>query len=73
MDPIELRRRNLDSRRAHPYVTGLTTAGRGPVDYDSGDYPRCMALALEALDLPAGAARAGAAACARAAISASAS
>jgi len=37
----------------HPYATGLTTAGRGPVDYDSGDYPRCMALALEALDLPA--------------------
>jgi CO/xanthine dehydrogenase Mo-binding subunit len=53
LDPIELRRRNLVPADRHPYATGLTTAGRGPVDYDSGDYPRCMALALEALDLPA--------------------
>ena len=53
LDPIELRRRNLVTADRHPYATGLTTAGRGPVDYDSGDYPRCMALALEALDLPA--------------------
>jgi len=53
MDPIELRRRNLVPADRHPYATGLSTAGRGPVDYDSGDYPRCMALALEALDLPA--------------------
>src|SRR4029077_20231188 len=36
-----------------PYATGLATAGRGPVDYDSGDYARCMELALEALDRPA--------------------
>src|SRR4029077_10774186 len=36
-----------------PYATGLSTAGRGPVDYDTGDYPRCMNLALETLDLPA--------------------
>src|SRR6266851_4095583 len=53
MDPVELRRRNLVPADRHPYATGLTTAGRGPVDYDSGDYPRCMALALEALDLRA--------------------
>ena len=53
MDPLELRRRNLVPADRHPYATGLTTGGRGPVDYDSGDYPRCMALALEALDLPA--------------------
>jgi CO/xanthine dehydrogenase Mo-binding subunit len=53
MDPLELRRRNLVTADRHPYATGLTTAGRGPVDYDSGDFPRCMALALEALDLPA--------------------
>jgi len=53
MDPVELRRRNLVPADRHPYATGLTTGGRGPVDYDSGDYPRCMALALEALDLPA--------------------
>ena len=53
MDPFELRRRNLIPADRHPYATGLDTAGRGPVDYDSGDYPRCMDLALEALDLPA--------------------
>jgi CO/xanthine dehydrogenase Mo-binding subunit len=53
MDPIELRRRNLVARDRHPYATGLTTAGRGPVDYDSGDYARCMDLALDALDVPA--------------------
>ncbi|HXJ81066.1 MAG TPA: xanthine dehydrogenase family protein molybdopterin-binding subunit [Candidatus Methylomirabilis sp.] len=53
MDAIELRRRNLVSADRHPYSTGLTTAGRGPVDYDSGNYARCMELALDALDVPA--------------------
>ena len=53
LDPIELRRRNLIGPERYPYATGLTTAGRGPVEYDSGDYPRCLALALETLDLPA--------------------
>jgi CO/xanthine dehydrogenase Mo-binding subunit len=53
MDPIELRRRNLIPAITAPYVTGLTTAGRGPVNYESGDFPRCMDLALEALDVPA--------------------
>ena len=53
LDPVELRRRNLIPAGRYPYVTGLTTSGRGPVNYDSGDFPRCLALALEALDLPA--------------------
>jgi carbon-monoxide dehydrogenase large subunit len=53
LDPIELRRRNLIPADRLPYDTGLTTAGRGPVVYDSGDFPRCMELALQALDLPA--------------------
>ena len=53
VDPVEIRRRNLVPADRHPYATGLTTAGRGPVDYDTGDYPRCMELALETLDLPA--------------------
>jgi aerobic carbon-monoxide dehydrogenase large subunit len=52
-DPLELRRRNLVPADRHPYATGLGTAGRGAVDYDSGNFPRCMELALEALDLPA--------------------
>jgi carbon-monoxide dehydrogenase large subunit len=51
-DPVEIRRRNLVGPEAHPYDTGLGTVGRGPVVYDSGDYPRCMALALDALGLP---------------------
>src|SRR5262249_15804067 len=41
------------ARERTPYETGLGTAGRGPVVYDSGDYPRCLQLALEALDLAA--------------------
>src|SRR5580765_17905 len=53
VDPVEIRRRNLVPADRHPYATGLATAGRGPVDYDTGDYPRCMDLALETLDLPA--------------------
>jgi carbon-monoxide dehydrogenase large subunit len=53
MDPIEVRRRNLIPPEAQPYDTGLGTVGRGPVVYDSGDYPRCFELALEALDYPA--------------------
>src|SRR5262249_58283457 len=52
-DPIELRMMNLIPRDRHPYATGLTTAGRGPVDYDSGDFARCMDLALDALDMKA--------------------
>jgi carbon-monoxide dehydrogenase large subunit len=53
MDPVEVRRRNLIQPGDHPYDTGLTTAGRGPVVYDSGDYVRCMELALDALDYQA--------------------
>ena len=53
IDPVEIRRRNLVPADRHPYATGLTTAGRGPVEYDTGDYPRCMDQALETLDLPA--------------------
>jgi len=53
MDPIELRRRNLIPPIAKPYVTGLTAAGRGPVNYESGEFRRCMELAVDALDLPA--------------------
>jgi CO/xanthine dehydrogenase Mo-binding subunit len=49
VDPVELRRRNLIPAGSFPYRTGLGTAARGPVVYDSGDYPRCMAAALDAL------------------------
>jgi carbon-monoxide dehydrogenase large subunit len=50
LDPVEVRRRNLIPSDAQPYDTGLDTVGRGPVVYDSGDYPRCMEAALAALD-----------------------
>jgi aerobic carbon-monoxide dehydrogenase large subunit len=53
LDPIEVRRRNLIPSSAHPYNTGLGTVGRGPVVYDSGNFPRCFELALEALDYAA--------------------
>jgi CO/xanthine dehydrogenase Mo-binding subunit len=53
LDPIEIRRRNLLQPHELPHDTGLRTVGRGPVVYDSGDYPRCMDVALRALDLPA--------------------
>jgi carbon-monoxide dehydrogenase large subunit len=53
LDPVEVRRRNLIQPGEHPYDTGLRTVGRGPVVYDSGDFPRCMDLALEMLDVPA--------------------
>jgi carbon-monoxide dehydrogenase large subunit len=53
IDPIEVRRRNLIAADRFPYATGLTTAGRGPVTYDSGDYPRCFETALETLDVAA--------------------
>jgi carbon-monoxide dehydrogenase large subunit len=53
LDPLEVRRRNLIRPEEQPYNTGLNTAGRGPVIYDSGDYPHCMELATRALDVPA--------------------
>ena len=39
MEPVELRRRNLVSRFPHPSPLGWT--------YDSGDYRRCLDLAVE--------------------------
>jgi carbon-monoxide dehydrogenase large subunit len=51
MDRIEVRRRNLIPAGSFPYNTGLGTAARGPVVYDSGDFPRCMTAALDALRL----------------------
>jgi carbon-monoxide dehydrogenase large subunit len=44
LDRIEMRRRNLIPPEAMPFRTGLDYT------YDSGDFPRNMALALEAAD-----------------------
>jgi aerobic carbon-monoxide dehydrogenase large subunit len=50
VDPVELRLRNLVEASEMPYATGTHTDGH-PVVYDSGDYRRLLALALERFDL----------------------
>lgn len=50
VDPVEVRRRNVIPAGSFPYDTGLVTANRGPVVYDSGDFPQCLEAALAALD-----------------------
>jgi carbon-monoxide dehydrogenase large subunit len=42
IDPVELRRRNIVRTFPHPSALGLT--------YDSGDYERCLDLALQAVE-----------------------
>ncbi|MCR0982713.1 xanthine dehydrogenase family protein molybdopterin-binding subunit [Roseomonas populi] len=48
LDRAEIRRRNLVPGDRMPYATPLKTRGGMQVVLDSGDYPRCMAMALEA-------------------------
>ena len=50
MDRTEIRRRNLIKPDAMPYTTPLKTRAGSPVKYDSGDFPKCQAMALEAAD-----------------------
>ncbi len=50
IEPAELRRRNLVQPDQIPYTTGYPAGRRGYV-YDSGDYPRLLALALDKLDV----------------------
>ena len=47
LDPGEIRRRNLIQPEQMPYSVGLVFRDGKPVTYDSGDYPRCQAEALE--------------------------
>jgi carbon-monoxide dehydrogenase large subunit len=46
MDPAEIRRRNFIPPEAMPYEVGTTTLGHRVV-YDSGDFPRLFAWALD--------------------------
>jgi aerobic carbon-monoxide dehydrogenase large subunit len=46
LDPAEIRRRNFIPAERMPYDLGTTTHGSGVV-YDSGDFPRLFAWALE--------------------------
>ncbi len=48
MDPVELRRRNLIQPEQIPYTTGLP-GGRHGVVYDSGDYPKLLEMAVDAI------------------------
>jgi aerobic carbon-monoxide dehydrogenase large subunit len=46
----EVRRRNLVPPDKMPYVTPLKTRAGSPVALDSGDFPACQRMALEAVD-----------------------
>lgn len=61
LDRAEIRRRNLVPRDAMPYTTPMKTRAGTPVKYDSGDFPRCQAMALERIDYDGFAARQAAA------------
>ena len=50
IDKAELRRRNLIPPDLMPYKMGLIFRDGAPVVYDSGDYPRCQAMALDCCD-----------------------
>ena len=52
MDRGEIRRRNLIPPEAMPYEMPLKTRAGTPVKADSGDFPGCQAIALEAADRP---------------------
>ncbi|HYM19000.1 MAG TPA: xanthine dehydrogenase family protein molybdopterin-binding subunit [Micropepsaceae bacterium] len=48
LDPAEVRRRNFIKPEQMPYKVGIVFRDGRPVTYDSGDYPKCQAEALEA-------------------------
>ena len=49
IDRAEIRRRNLVPQDAMPYTTPLKTRAGTPVKYDSGDFPKCQQMAMEAI------------------------
>ncbi len=61
MDRGEIRRRNLIPPEAMPYTMPLKTRAGTPVKADSGDFPKCQAIALNAVEAGAFAARQAAA------------
>jgi len=48
IDRAEIRRRNLIPTDAMPYKMGLIFRDGAPVIYDSGDYPKCQSMAMDA-------------------------
>jgi carbon-monoxide dehydrogenase large subunit len=57
LDRAEVRRRNLVPAEKMPYLTPLKTRAGSPVAYDSGDFPRCLDMAMQAIDYAGFAAR----------------
>jgi carbon-monoxide dehydrogenase large subunit len=56
IDRAVIRQRNLIPPAAMPYTTPLRTRAGTPVKYDSGDFPKCQSMALQAAgyaDFPA--------------------
>jgi len=49
LEPAEVRRRNMILAEEMPYSVGLLYRDGEPIVYDSGDYPRALELALEAV------------------------
>lgn len=49
LDRAEVRRRNLVPPEKIPYVSPLKTRAGSPITMDSGDFPRCQQLALDAV------------------------
>ena len=49
MDRAEVRRRNLVPAETIPYVTPLKTRSGSAITMDSGDFPRCQQMALDAI------------------------
>ena len=49
LDRAEIRRRNLVQPDDFPYDVGVTFQDGGPTVYDSGDYPRGLAMLLDAV------------------------
>jgi carbon-monoxide dehydrogenase large subunit len=50
LDRAEVRRRNLVPASAIPYETPMTARSKSKIVYDSGDFPACLALALQKAD-----------------------
>jgi carbon-monoxide dehydrogenase large subunit len=50
LDRSEVRRCNLVPADKMPYATPLKTRSGSPIVLDSGDFPRCLDMALEAID-----------------------
>lgn len=49
LDRADIRRRNLIGPDRMPYPTPMRTRAGAPIAYDSGDYPACQAMGLEAI------------------------